>query len=441
MADSGVMSGKPAPGTEIEFVWTKWDGGAHWVHECVYLGSDAHGDWFGQRPGHRSHRPGRDVVVEHANVSLMPPSGEWVLTMNADPHPTRVYTDIAWQAGWRAGVPTGIDMDLDVVDQHPRGVWLDDVDEWELHRERYGYPAEVIARLERVADELLDAVRGHAAPFDEETANRWLAALAAHGSQAATYTRSVTRDDETTESNRADLQKDPAAVSGMFDDVAAGYDLTNTVLSLGNDKLWRIAATRAIAPKPGQKILDLAAGTGASSVVLAKAGAEVVAADFSPGMIAEGRRRHGGVRGLSFTEADATALPFADDEFDTVTISFGLRNVVDPRAALAEMRRVTAPGGRIVICEFSHPSSPAFAGLYRFYNDKVLPVVAKAVSSNADAYDYLNESIRAWPDQATLASWMRDAGWVGVAHRDLTGGIVALHRGVKPSARAEAAAS
>lgn len=234
------------------------------------------------------------------------------------------------------------------------------------------------------------------------------------------------------EPHRADLGKDPARVSGMFDEVAAGYDRTNTVLSLGNDRLWRVATRRAVAPRPGQRILDLAAGTGASSVALARSGADIVAGDFSPGMIAEGRRRHGDVANLSFVQADAMALPFDDDEFDAVTISFGLRNVRDPRAALAEMLRVTAPGGTLVVCEFSHPRNAAFAGLYRFYNDRVLPVVAKAVSTNADAYDYLNESIRDWPDQRRLSSWIRGAGWTGVAHRDLTGGIVALHRATKP---------
>jgi len=232
--------------------------------------------------------------------------------------------------------------------------------------------------------------------------------------------------------HRADLGKDPSRVSGMFDEVAAGYDRTNTVLSLGNDRLWRIATTRAIAPRPGQRILDLAAGTGASSVALARSGAEVVAGDFSPGMIAEGRRRHGHVPNVTFVEADAMALPFADGEFDVVTISFGLRNVNDPKKALAEMLRVTAPGGMLLVCEFSHPQNPAFASLYRFYNDRILPTVARSVSSNADAYDYLNESIKDWPDQVTLSSWIRDAGWTRVAHRDLTFGIVALHRAVKP---------
>jgi demethylmenaquinone methyltransferase/2-methoxy-6-polyprenyl-1,4-benzoquinol methylase len=235
------------------------------------------------------------------------------------------------------------------------------------------------------------------------------------------------------ESHRADLGKDPRRVSGMFDEVARGYDRTNTVLSLGNDQLWRVATTRAVAPRPGQRILDLAAGTGASSVSLARSGAEVVAADFSPGMIAEGRRRHRGIRNLTFIEADATALPFEDGEFDAVTMSFGLRNVNEPAKALGELLRVTKPGGRLVVCEFSHPPSPAFNGLYHFYNDRILPVVAKTVSSNAEAYDYLNESIKDWPDQRTLSAWIRAAGWTDVAYRNLSFGIVALHRARKPS--------
>jgi demethylmenaquinone methyltransferase/2-methoxy-6-polyprenyl-1,4-benzoquinol methylase len=243
----------------------------------------------------------------------------------------------------------------------------------------------------------------------------------------------VTEQPSRTPSTRADLGKDPSRVSGMFDEVAAGYDRTNTILSLGNDKLWRIATTRAVAPRSGQRILDLAAGTGASSVSLARSGAAVVAGDFSAGMIAEGKRRNGGITNLSFVEADATALPFADEEFDTVTISFGLRNVNDPERALREMLRVTKPGGTLVICEFSHPQSRLMRGLYSFYNDRVLPVVARAFSSNADAYDYLNESIRAWPDQRTLAARIREAGWEQVAWRDLSFGIVALHRARKPA--------
>lgn len=219
----------------------------------------------------------------------------------------------------------------------------------------------------------------------------------------------------------------------MFDQVAAGYDRTNFLLTFGMEKLWRVATTKAIEPRAGQKILDLAAGTGASSVVLARSGADVVAADFSQGMIAEGRRRHGGVTGITFQQADAMDLPFADNEFDTVTISYGLRNVHDPKKALAEMLRVTKPGGRIVIAEFSHVHPAWLAALYRFYNARILPTVARIVSSNDVAYDYLNESIADWPDQKTLASWMTEAGWALVEHRDLTFGIVALHRATKPA--------
>lgn len=235
-----------------------------------------------------------------------------------------------------------------------------------------------------------------------------------------------------TDPQRADLAKDPARVSGMFDRVAAGYDRTNVVMTFGNDALWRAATTRAVAPRPGERILDLAAGTASSSASLARSGAEVVAADFSPGMLAEGRRRHGHLPNLSFVEADAVNLPFADDEFDAVTMSYGLRNVQDPERALAELLRVTRPGGRLVINEFSTPPNPLFRSLYRFYNAQVLPRVARVAGTNGAAYDYLNESIRDWPDQRALAGWIREAGWTDVAHRNLTFGIVALHRAIKP---------
>lgn len=236
------------------------------------------------------------------------------------------------------------------------------------------------------------------------------------------------------EPNRADLDRDPSHVSGMFDQVAAGYDRTNTVMTFGNDALWRAATTRAVAPKRGERILDLAAGTASSSASLAGSGAQVVAADFSPGMLAEGRKRHGHLPNITFVEADATALPFGDDEFDAVTMSYGLRNVQQPKKALAELFRVTKPGGRIVINEFSTPPGALFRGLYRFYNAQVLPRVARLAGTNGDAYDYLNESIRDWPDQRTLAAWIREAGWTDVEYRNLTFGIVALHRGRKPRA-------
>lgn len=218
----------------------------------------------------------------------------------------------------------------------------------------------------------------------------------------------------------------------MFDQVASGYDRTNALLSFGNDILWRMATVRAVAPKTGEDILDLAAGTGTSSAALARSGASVTAADFSPGMIEVGRRRH---PSLEFVEADATALPFDDDRFDAVTISFGLRNVEDPKVALAEMFRVLKPGGRIVVCEFSTPPRAVFRAAYASYLRFVMPRVVRLTSSSADAYDYLNDSIEAWPDQQTVSKWLRGAGFSRVAHRDLTFGVVALHRGRKPSSR------
>lgn len=218
----------------------------------------------------------------------------------------------------------------------------------------------------------------------------------------------------------------------MFDRVAARYDRTNNLLSVGNAPLWRIATTKAVAPKAGERILDVAAGTGTSSASLAKSGASVVAADFSPGMIEVGRRRQVGMPNIVFVEADATKLPFGDDEFDAVTISFGLRNVNDYEAALAEFLRVAKPGARLVICEFSQPPVGVVRAGYNVYQQHVMPTLVKLSSSNDDAYDYLNESINAWPDQRTLAARIREAGWVDVEWRNLTAGVVALHRARKP---------
>jgi demethylmenaquinone methyltransferase/2-methoxy-6-polyprenyl-1,4-benzoquinol methylase len=208
----------------------------------------------------------------------------------------------------------------------------------------------------------------------------------------------------------------------MFDGVAGRYDLTNTVLSLGQDRYWRRATRWALRVGPGEKVLDLAAGTAVSTVELAKSGAWCVAVDFSVGMLRAGRSRL-----VPKVAGDATRLPFRDDVFDAVTISFGLRNVVDQQAALREMARVTRPGGRLVVCEFSTPTNPLLATVYREYLMRALPHVARAVSSNSEAYVYLAESIRAWPDQQTLARWISQAGWTGVRWRNLTGGIVALH--------------
>jgi demethylmenaquinone methyltransferase/2-methoxy-6-polyprenyl-1,4-benzoquinol methylase len=229
-----------------------------------------------------------------------------------------------------------------------------------------------------------------------------------------------------TDGVRADLQKRPAEVAAMFDRVAGRYDLTNTVLSGGLDAGWRRATREALGARPGQTVLDVAAGTAVSTVGLAAGGVRAIACDFSQGML-----RAGAARSVPKVAGDAMALPLADASVDGVVISFGLRNVADPRAALREFARVTRPGGRLVVCEFSSPTWSPFRTVYTEYLMKALPRIARTVSSNPEAYVYLAESIRAWPAQAELAGWLQDAGWADVAHRDLTGGVVALHRGTR----------
>lgn len=226
---------------------------------------------------------------------------------------------------------------------------------------------------------------------------------------------------------RAQLDKQPQDVASMFDTVAGRYDLTNDVLSLGQDRRWRKALVRAADVQPGERVLDIAAGTGTSSAPFADLGAQVIPADFSLGMLTEGRRRQ---PHLPFTAADALALPFADDSFDVVTMSFGLRNVSDVDAALAEFHRVTRPGGRLLVCEFSSPTNRVFRKVYVEYLMRALPPVVRRVSSNPDSYVYLAESIRAWPNQEGLARQIQGAGWQRTQWRNLSGGIVALHRAI-----------
>ena len=227
--------------------------------------------------------------------------------------------------------------------------------------------------------------------------------------------------------SKATLAKKPAEVAAMFDDVAPTYDLTNTLLSFGQDRSWRKKVAKAVDPRAGQAILDLAAGTGASSVAFALEGVRVVAGDFSEGMLAVGRKRH---PELEFVFADATKLPFKANEFDATTISFGLRNVVDVDTALAEMFRVTKPGGRIVICEFSTPIG-LLRPFYNFYLGKLLPGFSGLFSKTPEAYSYLSESIAAWPDQQKLAALISKSGWSQVKFQNLTFGVVALHTAVK----------
>ena len=229
--------------------------------------------------------------------------------------------------------------------------------------------------------------------------------------------------------SRADLGKEPEEVSAMFDGVARRYDLLNDLLSLGRTKAWRKVATSIIAPKPGMRILDIAAGTGSSSRPLADAGAEVIPLDFSKGMLDAGRKRH---PDLPFMQGDALALSFKENEFDVTTISFGLRNTSDTSKALKESFRVLKSGGRMVVVEFSQPTNRLFRFIYLRYLMRALPTVARKVSSNPDAYVYLAESILAWPNQNGLADLMKAAGFGNVQWKNLTFGIVAIHTGVKP---------
>ena len=228
--------------------------------------------------------------------------------------------------------------------------------------------------------------------------------------------------------SRANLGKDPKEVAAMFDGVAKRYDIVNDLLSLGRTKAWRRAATKIIAPAPGMKILDIAAGPGSSSEPLHKAGATVLSTDFSEGMLAQGRKSR---PYLNFSKADALNLPFDDESFDVATISFGLRNTVDYHKALAEALRVVKKKGRMVVVEFSHPTWRPFRRLYMGYLMRALPALARKTASNPDAYVYLAQSIRAWPDQMGLAKAMELAGWSSVTWKNLTFGVVTVHIGIK----------
>ncbi len=223
---------------------------------------------------------------------------------------------------------------------------------------------------------------------------------------------------------RATLDKRPAEVAAMFDAVAAGYDRANDVLSLGQDRLWRRATTRAAAVRPGERVLDLAAGTATSTEPFVRGGARAVGCDLSMGMLRAGRARH---PTFPLVAGDALALPFCGDRFDALTVSFGLRNVADLDGALAELLRVARPGGRLIVCELSRPTFGPFRRVYTEYLMRALPPIAERVASEGAAYRYLVESIRAWPDQAALADRIAAAGWTGVGWRNLTGGIAALH--------------
>lgn len=229
---------------------------------------------------------------------------------------------------------------------------------------------------------------------------------------------------------RANLDKQPHEVAKMFDDVAARYDIVNDILSFGQTRLWRSATVKASRVRVDDKVLDIAAGTGTSSLAFRDAGAFVVPLDFSFGMLKTGKTKH---PAMPFIQGDALALPFADDTFDAVSISFGIRNVHDTQKALQEMLRVTKPGGRLVICEFSHPANEQFRAIYFNYLMKALPEIAKRTASNPEAYVYLAESISQWPTQSEFAAEIGHSGWADVSYQNLTGGIVAIHTAIKPN--------
>jgi len=213
----------------------------------------------------------------------------------------------------------------------------------------------------------------------------------------------------------------------MFDAVAAKYDITNDILALGQTRRWRSAVRTALTLEPRHLVLDIAAGTGTSTAAFTATGAQVIAADFSLGMLEVGKARN---PTLPFVAADALALPFGDACFDRVTISFGLRNVADRMLALDEFHRVIKPGGVLVICEFSHPTLAPLRKVYTEYLMAALPALSDRVSSSPDAYRYLAESIRAWPTQKELAVDIAKAGWRDVQWRNFIGGIVSIHRAI-----------
>ena len=229
--------------------------------------------------------------------------------------------------------------------------------------------------------------------------------------------------------SRADLEKKPYDVATMFDGIAKRYDLMNDVAAMGQVGMWRDLMVEALEIGPGGQVLVLAAGTGTSRAASARTGARGEAADFSLGMMSEGRRRGAPV---PFVGADGQHLPFAEDSFDAAVISFGLRNVHEPKLALAEMVRVVRPGGRVVVCEFSTPTWRPFRTVYERYLLRALPAVAGTFATTVDAYEYLAESILEWPGQEELRGWFLEAGMERTQYRNLSGGIVALHRGVVP---------
>jgi demethylmenaquinone methyltransferase/2-methoxy-6-polyprenyl-1,4-benzoquinol methylase len=233
------------------------------------------------------------------------------------------------------------------------------------------------------------------------------------------------------------LEEKARKVAGVFQSVAGKYDVMNDLMSLGIHRLWKRFCLQLSGVRPGQHVLDLAGGTGDLAmkfVGMVSPGGSVVLSDINAAMLEQGRLRmfdHGIVQGIEYVQANAESLPFADNRFDCVTIAFGLRNVTDKDRALASMYRVLKPGGRLLVLEFSKPATRALEKLYDVYSFNVIPKLGRWVAGDEASYQYLVESIRMHPDQKTLQAMMQNAGYEGVEYFNLSGGIVALHRGYK----------
>lgn len=226
-------------------------------------------------------------------------------------------------------------------------------------------------------------------------------------------------------------------VAGVFHSVADKYDVMNDVMSFGVHRLWKRLTIDAAGAKQGSKILDLAGGTGDLASKFARIVGQtgkVVLSDINASMLENGRKRLTdlGIAGnIEYVQANAECLPFADNSFDIVTMAFGLRNVTDKDSALGSIFRVLKPGGRLLVLEFSKPVLPSLAPIYDQYSFKLLPMMGKIIANDAESYRYLAESIRMHPDQEILKQMMSTAGFERVTYTNMTGGIVALHKGFK----------